>query len=407
MIQKIKNFVHKGQAVVAQNIYSNPSKKMIVIGITGTDGKTTTSTLLYSILKKAGKKTALITTLGASIGDTFYETGFHTTTPSPFSLQKYIKKAKSEGCEYLILEVTSHALDQNRTFGIHFDVGIVTNISHEHLDYHKTFENYMHAKAKLLKMSNVCILNADDASYNSLKNVLPNKKILSYSINLPDTNLNLSNFPIKTNLIGEFNKKNCLAASLGAISLGIKEDEIKNAIEEFTAPSGRQEVVFDKKFKVIIDFAHTPNAFESILSELSKTKKGRIIHVFGAAGMRDKSKRPLMGEISSQYSDIIILTAEDPRKESIESINSEIEKGFSDKFLLASNIKDNLGKTHIYYKISDRKTAFEYAISIAKEKDIIVVTGKGHEKSMNYGKGEILWDEKEAIIQSLKKYRYL
>lgn len=399
MIRKLKNTAHFGLALLANLRYQFPSRKLTVIGVTGTDGKTTTTSLIYHILKENGKKVAAITTVGAYIGDKVYETGLHTTTPSPFLLQQYIKKVLAAKCEYLILETTSHALDQNRVAGINFQVGVLTNITHEHLDYHKTYANYVKAKAKLLQRSKVAILNYDDESYKHVVKLLKGVTIRRYSL-LQKADLNLRKFPFQTKLLGDFNKQNCLAAALAVREVGIPEAGIKKAIASFEPPLGRQEIVFDKEFKVIVDFAHTPNSLEKILPEVRKETKGRLIHVFGSAGQRDATKRPKMGEASSKYADIIVLTAEDPRRESIEEINKQIARGFS-KDIKKLTGDDMPEKGKWYVSIPRREKAVAFALKLAKKGDTVILTGKGHEQSMNYGSGEEEWNEKREVEKYL------
>lgn len=380
MLTKFKTPLRLIKAVGANLIYGFPSRGMFVIGVTGTDGKTTTTSLIYHILKTAGKKVAMITTVGAYIGDKKYETGFHVTTPSSFTLQKYISRAKREKCDYLVLEVTSHGLFQNRTFGINFQIGVLTNITHEHLDYHKTYKNYLLAKLKLLKQSKTVILNKDDQSFELIKPILKEKQIIAYSL--------ADSFPFKTNLLSPFNKSNCLAAVATSRSIGIDEKIIRKALTSFKLPPGRQEVIYNRNFQVMIDFAHTPNAFAQILPSLKKLTKGKLIHVFGAAGQRDSSKRPEMGRQSAKFADVIILTSEDPRDEKVSQINSEIRQGMK----TAKKVFD----------IPDREKAIKYAISIAKRGDVVVLTGKGHEQSINLGKGEVPWNDAKIALKYLK-----
>lgn len=422
MVRKLKNFGHLLKAIVANILHLFPSRRMYVIGVTGTDGKTTTVSLIYHILRECGKKVAMISTLGARIDDSEYDIGFHVTTPSSFLLQKYIRKAANSGSRYLVLEVTSHAIDQHRIFGIKFDIGVLTNVSHEHLDYHKTYEKYVATKAKLLESAKVAIVNRDDKSYEIISNIkdqrsnthIKDQKWITYGLNM-DVNVNPYSFSFKTNLIGEFNKYNCLAAIAVCKELGIEDDQIRVALLTFSPPIGRGDIVFDEDFKVMIDFAHTPNSFAQILPEVRTLADGRLIHVFGAAGKRDAIKRPLMGEIAAKYADIIILTAEDPRSESVERIMEEIGKGISNfqparpagGFLISNEIQnDNFqfknGKKYLF-KIPDRKKAIEFAISIAKKGDLVLLTGKSHEKSMNYGHGEVAWDEYKVVKDALIK----
>lgn len=381
MIRKLKNYYHLGNAAFSSTRYKFPGRKLTVIGVTGTDGKTTTSSILYSILMEAGIKAALITTIGAYVDGNFYETGLHTTTPSSSVLQKYLRHAYKAGCTHVVLEITSHGLDQNRAWGIPFLIGLVTNITHEHLDYHRTYEQYVHAKAKLLKLAKTPIINADDSSYDYLLKELKGKNYTTYS--LKDADL----LPAKMKLIGEFNRQNALAAATAAQFLGVDKKIIKKAISEFTPPEGRQEVIHDDGFKVLVDFAHTPNAFYQVLPAVKKETKGRLIHVFGAAGKRDASKRPDMGRASSLFADVIILTAEDPRGESVVKINQEIKSGFEKKVP--------------FFEVADRRAAIQKALKLAQKGDTILLTGKGHEKSMNYNGTETVWSEKETVFELL------
>lgn len=390
MLQKVKNFVHFFQALAANIFYFFPYRGIVIIGVTGTDGKTTTASIIYHVLQKSGYKAAVVTSVCAIIDNKPEPVGYHVTTPRFFALRKLIKKARRAGAKYLVLEVTSHALDQHRVAGIPFQVGVVTNITGEHLDYHKTYENYVKAKAKLLKSARTTIINKDDKSYKLLKKILKNKSFQTYGFK-NDSDINPHNFHFETKLIGRFNKYNCLAAIASLRSLGIPDSSIKKGISTFRSPTGRQELVYDNEYKIYIDFAHTPNSFLEILPELKKIKKNRLIHVFGAAGARDRYKRPIMGKISSDYSDIMILTAEDPRDESIADINNEIKKGISKNFK---------GKIIV---IDDRHEAIDTAITMARSGDVIVLTGKGHESSMNYGRGEVHWSEHDAVQKALSR----
>jgi UDP-N-acetylmuramoyl-L-alanyl-D-glutamate--2,6-diaminopimelate ligase len=380
-----------------------------MIGVTGTDGKTTTASLIYDILHASRKKVALLTTVSATINGKSYDTGFHVTTPSAFALQKYIALAKKAGVEYFILETTSHGLDQNRVFGIHFAVSVVTNISREHLDYHKTYEKYLVAKAKIMKMSNVIVLNKDDKSFPLLMDALNAQhkkvKLVTYGIHT-DSDITLQNYPLQPSMAGEFNTYNSLAALAVCLNLGVEYVKAKKIIEGYVTPEGRQDIVQKSPFTVMIDFAHTPNSFRALLASLRKEYKGKIIHVFGSAGERDAGKRPIMGEVSSQYSDIIVLTSEDPRGESVENINKDIKKRiFNFHFSIFNedskvNFKFEKEKKYLF-EIPDRKKAIEFGISLAKKGDIVVITGKGHEKSMNFGKGEVPWSDHLVVKEIL------
>lgn len=399
MWQNIKNIYHLGQSVVGKVFYQVSTEGILFIGVTGTDGKTTTSTLIHHILEEAGQKTALISTISAEIGGKTLDTGFHVTTPSPFALQSYIKRAKKAGAKYIILEVTSHALDQYRVFGIPFAIGVLTNITNEHLDYHKTYENYVKAKVKLLTHAKTSIINLDDRSYPSVKKLLEKKHyngtVITYGLG-PSAQVNTDNFPFKTKLIGEFNTYNILAAIAATSSLGLSSDIIKKAVTSFTPPVGRTEIVHEGDFTVMIDFAHTPNSITQILRSVTEemTPK-RIIHVFGSAGERDTEKRAQMGEASAMYADVIILTAEDPRSESVAEINQTVRKGIM-------KVQEEMKREIELYEVADRRQAIRDAIQMAQKGDLVILTGKGHERSMNLGEGETPWSEHEAVQEALQ-----
>lgn len=388
VFRKLKNLGHAVLSGIANIVYRRPAKKIYTIGVTGTDGKTTTSSLIFHILKESGANPAMITTVAAQIGNETLETGLHTTTPSAFTLQKYIKRAVDAGCDYLVLEVTSHALDQNRANGIHFGLSVLTNISHEHLDYHKTYESYVNVKSKLFLRSDISVFNKDDKSYNQVLAKCHGRKIYTYSVK------DVADFSLKSIKISfpeqfEFNYENFLAAVAVAKILGIEDEKIKLALITFKFPAGRQEIVYDGEFKVIIDFAHTPNSFDKVLPSLKKVTPGKLIHVFGCAGERDASKRPLMGEIATRYDDVIILTSEDSRSENVEHINSQIKL----------EIKDFKGEL---VELPDRQDVINLAIRTATKGDTVVITGKGHEQSINLGHGEIQWLDHEAVKKALE-----
>lgn len=384
MLQDIKNIYHLFLAIFANIFYGWPARKLKVIGVTGTDGKTTTVYLIYHLLKSAGFKVSMVSSIGATINDKMYDTGFHVTTPSSLSLQKFLKEAEKQNVDYFVLEVTSHALDQNRVWGIPFKIGVLTNVTSEHLDYHKTYEEYLKTKKKLLRVAKTAVVNKDDGSYTYLSDLEKKKgekNWITYS----------KNFKFKSDkLISTFNKYNASAAVAVCKFLKIKDTDIKKGIESFVLPPGRMDFVYTKEFKVMIDFAHTENAFLELLSFLRPLVSGRIIHVFSCAGERDKSKRPRMGKVSSDFANIIILTSEDPRREGVEKINGEILSGIENPI------------TQIL-QISDRQKAIDKAIEMAEDEDLVLLTGKAHEKSMNLGHGEEPWDEYEAVKKALAK----
>lgn len=383
MIQKFKNVLHKGVAVGANVRNRFPARGLYVIGITGTDGKSTTAYYLYQILQKNGKKTALVSTNGAIIDGHRQDLGFHVTTPSPFELQNLIKKAKNANCHYLVLEVTSHGIDQSRVWGIPFQIGLMTNVTAEHLDYHKTLDNYAKTKIKLLNQAKIAIVGDD-------KNKLVNKYLKGKDI----TKYGLDNTSQVTDKIfklpkdlTKFNKKNMLGAIAAARYTGLTDKEIQNVLQDLELPKARLDVLQTKPYKIIIDFAHTPAAFDNLLPEVKNNTSKRLIHVFGAAGGRDQAKRKSMGEMAAKNDDVIILTTEDPRHEDLLSINNQIKSGI-------------LGKE--VFEIPDRNDAIHHALKMAKSGDTVLITGKGHEKSMNIDGIEYPWDEYEAVNKARK-----
>lgn len=400
LIQKIKNYYHLIMAFLANVYFGYPSQSIKIIGVTGTDGKTTTTHLIYHILKSIGKKVSMISSIYADIGGKIYATGLHTTTPGSYMLQKLLRESKLAGDEYFVIETTSHAIDQQRIWGINFFISVLTNVTGEHIDYHGSYLNYIKTKAKLLDLSQHALVNKDDASFEYLLPLL-SRKPLTYSLK------NNADFRwkegLKSNIPGEFNKQNIMAAYAVACVIGLKESDIASALKNFSLPKGRFDIIHSKDFKVIIDFAHTPNSIESLLKEI---KKGRVIHVFGSAGQRDKYKRPLMGEMSGKYSDVVILTEEDYRNEDPIKITEEISIGLVKQgFSFVENrqiIKTD--QKNIYTIINNRTDAIAKAIQIAKKGDVVVITGKGHEQSLARGNKELVWDEYREVNKALKKY---
>jgi len=396
MFQKIKNIYHLVRAYAACIYFGFPSKKLTVIGVTGTDGKTTTSHMIYEILKSAGKKVSLISSIHAQIDEKLYDTGFHVTTPDPVALQKFLKEVVDSHSEFLVLEVTSHGLDQNRIFGIGFKFAVLTNITHEHLDYHKSFENYILAKARLFKGAKVNILNLDDPTFSKIKK-LAGGKIITYSID-KKADFASKNFSLKLKISGDYNLSNALCAAALATQAGISKRIIIKALNNFQGVKGRmEEVDMGQDYQVIVDFAHTPNGLKQALKSLrsrGEEQGARIIAVFGAAGERDKLKRLKMGKIAAGYADICVLTAEDPRSEKVEDICWQIAQGL---------VKSGKKEGSDFYKIYDRQKAIEFAVKLAKPDDIVVCFGKSHEKSMCFGKKEYPWDEFKAVERAIAK----
>lgn len=377
--QFINNFYHLPMAVIANIYYGFPANKLKVIGVTGTDGKTTTVNMIYQVLKEVGKKVSMVSTVGAVVGGKSFDTGFHVTSPSSFTIQKFARMSKEAGDEYLILEVTSHALDQYRFWGIKFDIGVITNITHEHLDYHKTFENYLQTKLKLIKGAETAIVNKE------IKGI--KRKVITFDVNKGD--FNQKEVKLKLKIPGDYNIENGLAALAVAFVLKINKTIAQRALENFTGVKGRMEEVKNNKgFKVFIDFAHTPNALENVLKALKREARGRLIAVFGSAGKRDTGKRSLMGEVAGRLADISVVTAEDPRGQ-LALINSQIREGAK-----KAGAKEGVN----FFIIEDRKKAIEFAVTNAKKGDIVGVFGKGHEGSINLdGKREIPWSDREVI----------
>lgn len=408
--QSVVNYgYHLPKAMVASWIYGNPGKDLEIIAVTGTDGKTTTSTLIYQILKTAGKKVALISTVEAKVGRKAIKTGFHVTSPNPFALQALLRRMRSQKIRYVVLEVTSHGLDQFRVFPIKPKIAVLTNITHEHLDYHGTFAAYQKAKLKLFKQAEHAVVNKDLSIFDEINARLPKVLFSTYSLRSdsqikPDsleylsdkTVFKLGNMTYTLPLTGEYNLYNALAAISTALLLDINPSDIKRALASFKGVKGRlEEIENNRGIHVYVDFAHTPNALESVLTNLKSKLAGtaKLIVVFGAAGLRDASKRPLMGKVAASIADRIILTSEDPRVENPATIAKDILQGMPAKI-----------RKEVIVEI-DRGMAIDLAINqIAKRGDWVVACGKGHEESMNMdGFTETPWSDHEALLLALNK----
>lgn len=376
---------------ISSNFYGNPSKKIKVIGVTGTKGKTTTAYFIYQLLTSLGKRVSLVSSISAKVGKKDFDTGFHVTNPDTISLHSLLQKMLKARCEYAVLEVSSHGIHQKRIAGVSFDISVITNIASEHLDYHKTFKAYRDVKLSFLKIAPMVVLNADDPNFSYLTKKIGSKhKKTIYSLHKA-VDFNIASVPLSKALQGDFNISNCLAA-VSAVSLcGFDVKKINLAIPSLKLPEGRLEEIKNKKgFKIIVDFAHTPDSLESALKYLRADCKGKLIAVFGAAGERDPFKRPKMGKIASLIADTVILTAEDPRSEDVCDIMLQIKSGAATK---------DLPK---FFEISDRSRAIKFALSKAEKGDTVGFFGKGHEKSMNLdGKAEIPWSDKEEIRKIL------
>lgn len=385
--QEVNNFYHLPMAILANIIYGFPARELKVIGVTGTDGKTTTTNMIYQILKAAGKKVSMVSTINTVVGGKAYDTGFHVTSPDPFAVQKFAREAADNGDEFLVLEVTSHGLDQYRFWGIKFEIGVITNITHEHLDYHGTFKNYLETKLKLLQSVKFAVIN--EKIKQDVK-VAGNVVTFGYS----SGDFNQKNIKMKLKIPGDYNIENALASLAVAFVSGIDKKVAQNVLENFKTITGRMEEVENRKgIRIVVDFAHTPNALTQALKTLRENTKGRLIVVFGSAGKRDVEKRSLMGEVAGKLADITVVTAEDPRGE-LEIINRQILSGLK-------KTGRTMGKN--VFVVEDRNEAINFAINnIAKTGDTIGIFGKGHEASMNLdGKKEIPWSDKEAVEKAL------
>ncbi len=402
--------------------YNHPSRKLIMIGVTGTDGKTTTINLLYHILKTAGLKVGMISTVNAVIGDRTLDTGLHVTTPEAMDTQRYLAEMVAAGSTHAILEMTSHSLAQRRGALPHeFDIAVVTNIQHEHLFYHNTYEEYREAKGRLFtglsqpdsKVKDVprlAVLNKDDKSYEYLSRITKADPV-TYSLDpgadvrgtdIQDTpeSLNFTahgpgfEFPVSCNLIGRYNVSNCLAAiSAAVVGLGVSPEAVQTGIKALKGVPGRMErIAMGQDFLAVVDFAHTPNALENVLKTGRRITDDRVIAVFGSAGLRDKEKRRMMTETSAELADLTILTAEDPRTESLDDILSAMASGAVSK----GGVE---GET--FFKIPDRGEAIQFAVKQASLGDLVLILGKGHEQSMCFGETEHPWDDRTALRSAL------
>lgn len=389
-------------AICACNFYGNPSKKVKLIGITGTKGKTTTSFMTKAILEKEGKKVGLIGTIACYIGSKKLENSDR-TTPESLKLQKIFKQMVDEGCEVIVMEVSSQSLKLHRVDGCVFDIAVFTNFSEDHISEkeHPDMEDYFNSKLKLFHMCKTGYVNADDLHTAKIPKMLPDNDISTYGIdnycNLLAKDITITNSyvdfkvklgqrneRVKTFIPGRFSVYNSLAAICVGLKLGCSAENIKEALLEVRVP-GRSELVDNKKdLTIMIDYAHSPESLENILNAVKSYTRGRVISVFGCGGDRDPGKRPIMGEISGRIADYTIITSDNPRTEDPEKIVNQIEEG----------IKKTNGK---YECIVDRIEAIKSAIEMANKNDIVVLAGKGHETYQIIGHKKYPFDEKEII----------
>ncbi|MBQ3441474.1 UDP-N-acetylmuramoyl-L-alanyl-D-glutamate--2,6-diaminopimelate ligase [Candidatus Saccharibacteria bacterium] len=373
---------HFAQSAIAGVKYHFPGKNLRVIGITGTNGKTTTAFMVWQMLNHAGFKTGLMTTVAWGVNKLKPELG-HMTTVDAFTLNSRIADIKNQGAEFLVLEVTSHALAQFRTLGIPIEIAVFTNLTHDHLDYHKTLTKYRAAKGKLFKKAKFSILNADDSAtkyYQTLAQEYTTYGIKSgqnraesLKLTVNGVKYSLGDINIETKIPGEFNVYNSMAAALVGQKLGLTPKQIHDGIKSLEAVEGRMNIIDEgQPFTVIVDYAHAPDALEKVFDSV-KDHKGRIISVHGGAGRRDPSTRPIRGAILAQHSDIVIITEDDSRDEDPEAIAAGFIKG-AEKHGKVMN-KD-------LFKELDRGKAIALAIKMAKKGDLVLILGKGHEKTI-------------------------
>jgi len=414
----------KALAWLAAATQNFPARKLRMIGVTGTDGKTSTSSMIHHILTQSGVKAGMISTVNALIGDQEIDTGFHVTTPDSPAIQAYLAEMVRAGMTHCVLESTSHGLAQRRAIASEFDIAVVTNVTHEHLDYHGDWQHYLQAKGLLFeslwstsrkKTGNprLAILNKDDRSYSYLERVSPPGH-LSYS-RLNEADLwaeNISNSPtelsfnchiddsvykVKSPMIGIYNVSNCLAALAACVKgLGIPAEVAIAALATQKSVPGRMERIdLGQKFTAIVDFAHTPNALAVALETARGLTQGKVIAVFGSAGLRDREKRKMMPVEAIKRADMSILTAEDPRTESLDAILQDM----ADAAVSAGGVE---GEN--FLRIADRGDAIRKAIALAEPGDLVIAFGKGHEQSMCFISTEYDWDDRTAMRAALAEY---
>lgn len=389
-------------AHLAARFYGYPEHSLKLVGITGTNGKTTVSYLIKKILETAGKTVGIIGTNEILVGNRDVGIKSSTpTTPNSLELRSIFSKMLEMGAEYVVMEVSSHALDLHRVAGLTYDVGVFTNLTRDHLDYHKTMENYFLAKKKLFDISKTAVLNIDDEYGKRLENISSNQITLS----VKEGDLTAENIEIDAGgvsytlcygnekkqvtlaISGMFSVYNSLSAIASGLALGIDIDTCIGAIGAASGVKGRLErVETDTDYSVIIDYAHTPDGLENVISAVNAFKKGRCITVFGCGGDRDASKRPLMGEIGTRLSDIAVITSDNPRTENPQGIIEDILSGV---------------KTDNYTVIENRREAIKYAISIAEKDDIVLLCGKGQETYQIIGTEKTHFDEREVVKEIL------
>jgi UDP-N-acetylmuramoyl-L-alanyl-D-glutamate--2,6-diaminopimelate ligase len=402
-----------------------PARRLHMVGLTGTDGKTTTTNLLYHILKAAGHKVSMISTVNAVIGEQVLDTGLHTTTPDAPEVQRYLAQMVQANTEICLLEVTSHGTAHHRVTACEFDLAIATNITHEHLDLHGSLDEYRSAKARLFEslatstpkgLPKTAVLNCDDGSFEYLKEklALTGTPWLGYSLAShseasvtahhvtyrPDKTRFVMHAPghvfeVTTNLVGDYNVSNCLAAATAALVVfNVPPAAVQQGVAALAGVPGRMERLDEgQAFMAVVDFAHTPNALHRSLQVAKTLVSGRVIAVFGCAGLRDVEKRTMMGRSAAELADYTIITAEDPRTENLASIMAETATAM----LAAGAIE---GQT--FERVPDRGRAIYRAVQLAGPTDLVIALGKGHEQSMCFGSVEYAWDDRQAMRSALR-----
>ncbi len=390
---------------ICSNFFGNPADSLKLIGLTGTNGKTTTTFLIKQILENVGKKVGLIGTVQNMVGDEVYPA--HFTTPDPHELQSLFRKMVDASCEYCVMEVSSQALAQGRVAGLRFHIAAFSNLTQDHLDYHKTWENYFNSKKMLFEACDIAVTNVDDKYGLEIVSGLP-CKVVTYAVDNINSDFTAHNVQFSSNGVryelvgdqigrvkcpipGRFSVYNSLCAASVALSLGIEFNDVLLAISQSQGVKGRIEVVpTDTDYTVIIDYAHSPDGLENIITSLKEIAEGRVVTVFGCGGDRDRTKRPKMGKIAADLSDFCVVTSDNPRSENPSMIIEDILEGMKDT------------KTP-YTVVESRRDAIEWAMTNAQPKDIILLAGKGHETYQILPTGTIHFDEREVVAEVLAK----
>ncbi len=416
LFREIEPYGHLGEAIFFNTINGFPSRGFKVIGVTGTNGKTSTAFMIHRMLHEAGYTVGLMSTVGYGIGADIKPQVHHMTNVSVPELMQRLKWMKRQKVEWLVLETTSHALAQHRVWGVPYSVAVYTNITHEHLAYHRTFERYREAKRQLFVLANrnkrglrTGIINAEDPGAELFTNSIAHP--LTYGINKGDIrahNIKLSSkgvqyqaeigtdtYDIHCQIPGTFNVYNSLAAVGVGRALGLTKQQIEQGIAALEGVEGRMKTVDGgQNFGVIVDYAHTPDSFEKLFKDMRPVVKGKLIVLFGSLGQGDKGKRPLQGKLAGTYADEVVLCEEDDRQEDGQAIMEEIAAGVES----AGKIRDkNLFLVH------ERPAAISFALKRASKGDTVLLLGKGHEKTIEHADGEHPWDEVGTALEALKK----